>query len=103
MREAIGCSNDLLGKTRTVGGMACVVNNHQLGARPHAVKFPCVCNGGLEVKATIHQDAKYVGQYVRVAQEDAVLQPQIVMHIVSHNTRKRQRERGIGEARGVSR
>ena len=50
-----------------VGGMASVVNHHQLGTWPHTVEFPGVCNGGLKVKATIHQDPGNADQDIGVA------------------------------------
>ena len=48
--------------------MASLVNNHQLGMWPHAFEFPRVSNGGLKVKATIHQDPGDAGQDTGVAQ-----------------------------------
>ena len=66
--EAIGCPDEFVGETRVIGGMPSVVNHHQLGAWPHALEFPGVSNGGLKVKATIHQDRGDVGQNSGVAQ-----------------------------------
>ena len=59
--ESIGCPDEFLGEAWVIGGMASVVNNHQLGTWPHTFEFPGVCNGGLKVKATIHQDPGYTG------------------------------------------
>jgi len=66
--EAIGCPDEFLGEARVVGGMASVVNHHQLGMWPHPLEFPGVGNGGLKVKAAIHQDAGDVGQDIGTAQ-----------------------------------
>jgi len=65
--ESIGCPDEFLGEAWVVGGMASVVNNHQLGTWPHTFEFPRVCNGGLKIKATIHQDPGYTSQYIGVA------------------------------------
>src|SRR5205823_1624832 len=64
--EAIGCPDEFLGEVWVVGSMASVVNHHQLGTWPHALEFPGVCNGGLKVKATIHQNSGDVGQDISV-------------------------------------
>ena len=65
--EAIGCPDEFLGETRVIDGMASVVNHYQLGAWPHALEFPGVGDGGLKVKATIHQDPGDAGQDIGVA------------------------------------
>ncbi len=66
--ESIGCPDEFLGEDWVIGGMASVVNNHQLGTWPHTFEFPGVDNGGLKVKATIYQDSRDAGQGISVAQ-----------------------------------
>ena len=52
--ESIGCPDEFLGGACDVGGMASIVDNHQLGTWPHTFEFPRVPNRSLKVKAAIH-------------------------------------------------
>ncbi len=56
-REAVGRADNRLRQAGSVGGVARVVDDHQLGARPDTAQFPGVRDGRLEVETPIHQDA----------------------------------------------
>src|SRR3990170_6496604 len=81
-RELVGGADQFLAEARVVGGVASVVNDHELGAWPHAVELPCVGDGCLKVKSSVHHDPGDVGQQIGIAEQAPILQPGIVPDIV---------------------
>src|SRR3990170_8169806 len=66
--ELVGGADQFLAEARAVGGVASVVNDHELSAWPHAVELPSVGDGCLKVKSSVHHDPGDVGQRVGIAE-----------------------------------
>src|SRR3990172_4339369 len=66
--ELVGGADQCLGEARVAGAVARVVNDHELGAWPHALELPRVGDRRLKVKAAVHQCPGDSGQRAGVAE-----------------------------------
>src|SRR3970040_522648 len=66
--ESVGGADQFLAEDRVAGGVASVVNDYELSAWPHAVELPCVGDGRLKVKSSVHHDPGDVGQRIGIAE-----------------------------------
>ena len=86
-------------EARLVGSVTGVVDDHELGAGPRAAELPRVGDGRHEIEASLHEDAGDVRKQVGVAEQDPVLEEDVVPDVVRHEARERQGEVGVAVAR----
>jgi len=76
-----------------------VVDDDELGGGQSGLQCPGVAQRRLEIEPAVDEDAWDVSEDTRLAQKDAVLQPEVVNHVVRDDAGVSQRVRGVGEAR----
>jgi len=64
--ESLGGSDQLPAEVR-VDGVARLVNDHEISARPDSLELPYACKGSLKIKAAVYQDLRDVGKRVGAA------------------------------------
>ncbi len=92
-REPVAGEDQFLRDGKAGGGMAGVVNDHELGSGPDALELPRVTDWRLEVKASVHHDPWDIDQRGRAAKQASVLQPRVVADVMGQDA-------GEGEGEG---